>query len=298
MFDGRGPAAYVQYLTRPGLGTALGPVPLTAYVSTRARSPNAAALGDLLTRLVSSFRDSSLDALGDARHVRAFSPRRWTGELPTRMDDPMAASLSRLGMLHDSIGGVRDPDAWRSVFSGQGMPQDVIGVMNFVARDAPMMLAACGRSHALRHYFEGGSPSLSGLRQMVADEVFGLDCLGLVGTYLAWCGAESRYQRLSQAQYESVLGWRRLGNLTEVEDRCVLLWLNTGTHHIAIIDRVVSREDGSVYIDLCQSSRGGPQVNTGVRLTRSAGPYFKVHGGDPPSPVSGDEILVIKRPQW
>lgn len=298
MFDGRGPAAYVQYLTRPGLNTVLGPVPLSAYVSTRTRSPTAAALGDLLTRVASAYRDSSLDALGDARHARAFSPRCWTGELPTRMDDPMAASLSRLGMLHASISSPRDPEAWRSVFSGQGMPQDIIAVMNFVATQAPLMLAACSRSHVLRHYFEGGNPTLGGLRQMVADEMFGHDCLGLVGTYLVWCGVEARYPRLSQAQYETVLGWERVTSLAQVDDRCVLLWLTTSVNHIAIIDRVTARNGDSLTIDLCQSSRGGPQVNVGATLRAASTPYFSLRGGTPAAPVVGAEILVVKRPQW
>jgi hypothetical protein len=303
-FDGRGPAEYVDFLTNPGLNTCVGPVPLTAYVSTHGRSPNAEALKDLFHDILDSFSNSSLDETPGTRRRRPteFVPRGWDGSIPSGVGDPLAAGLNRLERMRTSI-GTHGITAWRSVFTGQGLPQDIVEVMNFVVQQSDLMRAMTGAGHSLRRYFADGTPTRATLVQMVADEIFGMDCLGFVGTYLAWCGVRADYHRITVAQYATSPGVSQCEPVTSIdgiEARCILLWPNSATQHIAIIDRVNSRSGDSLDIDLCQSSQGGPQTNHNVTLSRvGRSGLVSISGGNPElPPVPRRDITVVKRRSW
>lgn len=300
-FNGRTPAEYVAFLTDPGLQTCVGSVPLRAYVSTRARSPRAAALGQLLTATLGSFANSALDETPGTRRARraAFAPRGWSGSVPTGQGDPLSAGLNRLERVHDGV-AAHGRTAWRSVFSGQGLPQDIVEVMNFTVQQGDLMQAMTGSGHVLREYFSDGAPNLATLRRMVDDEVFGMDCLGFVGTYLVWCGVRSSYPRMSVSQYaeSGISGCAPINSLDGVEARCFLLWAALDTQHIAIIDQVVERRGSGLLINLCQSSRGGPQTNVGVTLTHNGGGMFSISGGSPALPVAGGRIQVVRLSHW
>ncbi len=301
-FDGRSPRQYVEFLLTPGLSTCVGAVPLNAYVSVHGRSPNAESMRDLLNNAIGYFSDSRIDETPGARRRRPtdFAPRGWDGAIPTGSGDPRAAGLNRLERMRDEI-STHGATAWRSVFSGQAVWTDVVQVMNFLVEQADLMRAITGGGHAFRRYFADGPPTQATLRQMVADEIFGMDCLGFIGTYLVWCGVRSSYHRISVEQYANagISSCELVSDIAQISERSILLWRPDGNpyQHIAIIDRVNDRTSRHLNIDICQSSRGGPQLNTNVTLTKVRSGIFSL-GCESPLPVPGTHINVVNRRSW
>lgn len=278
-FLGLTPAEYVRYLTSPGLPTAVGSVPITSYVSTGGRSPQAYAVFDFFNRL---------------------------------LREPATSNTDGLRNLYDQIinsGGSPRTSNWRRVFTGQGTADNLLAVLNYVANNQEMLATATPRGGDLspfRRFFPSRASDhqgQSGLRAMVENEIWGLDCLGFVGSYLVWCGLLPRYPEYNQQQYLSNLSFDQVSHVVEIETRCVVIWPSTSTEHIAIIDEVTEREGNTAIVNLCQSSRGGPQTNIGVRLTvnsaRAPGPRrFSIRGGTPEIPVAGTNVILGRRDRW
>ena len=121
-----------------------------------------------------------------------------------------------------------------------------------------------GRTPLARHM-----SSFNPLQAMVDDRMFGLDCIGFVGRYLEASGARG-YHGMYPRNYLSVFPPVR--DIREVDDLCILVWVSGS--HIAIIDRVVERHPNRLVVDICQSSGGGPQLNTRATLTRLGSASF------------------------
>jgi hypothetical protein len=294
------PSRYVDELCNPGLDTSAGPVALSAYVSGRLRSPLAAAVLQQLDRQMDGGEPSSdhAGALADLRALRQ--------------------------QVRGGSGEVRESN-WRRVFTGQGLPVNLVAVWEFVLshrsflESLPPLRAAAdgrGRDRAPRDYtwaawFARGHA----VRAMVADGVFGHDCLGFVGTYLCRAGIESGYPERSVAQYATQAGLIPVTALDEVRPLSLLLWPGAAgdTQHIALIDRVhgfVEGEHGQrrLRVDLCQSSVGGPQCNRRVLIAAAGGEgvhsgrttlpgYRIVEGGTPVAPVRGP-FALMRHPDW
>jgi hypothetical protein len=313
-FNGRTPAQYVEHLISPGIPTVAGPVPLAAYVSTSAtRFARANAVLGFFNQFLSGFSNSTADyTIDPARRGRPARPYPGARQfaVPIVPEGPVADGLNELEQMYQRIvsrGGPERPSNWRRVFSGQGTVDSVSEVMDFIVEHRDMLRAvvARGGTSPFAPYLDG--PPQAALRGMVADRIFGLDCLGFVGTYLVYCGVEARYPECTQEQYLDRLGFRPVDSLDEIDARCVVVWLDgVATRHIGIIDSVTARSPQRISVDLCQSSAGGPQTNRGVRLERTPefytgalGPYrkFRITGGVPGLPVAG-LVEVGKRARW
>lgn len=290
-FNGRTPAAYVDFLVNQGIPTNAGPVCITSYVSTGSRSPLAVQVYMYFNQVLTTVRYSS------ARRSEARGIQELHRRIVTR--------------------GGRDTH-WRRVFTGQGIVEDLADVMNYIL-DHQDFLREDPRSP-----LAGYLTSIHGaqaLRRMAREEIFGLDCLGFTGSYLVWCGVEPHYPEHSQPGYISGLGFRPVSSLAEVDARCVALWLtppasgeaspdaaadadrDTRGHaglHCGYVNDVTARDAAGITITFCQSSRGGPQTNLGVRLTL-AGPddggrtQFRISGGAPSLPVTGLVVIGKRR---
>jgi hypothetical protein len=286
------PSAFVARLIQPGLATRSRPVALARYVSSGQHNPLAAAVHAQLNQLMSgqlAAPDGQSAALADLRQLR---------------QDVLAAP-----------GAARDT-AWRRVFTGHGVPAHLVAVWNFILSHRSLLQALPG-FHESREpdsaavdvswstWFATGDP----IRAMVADAVFGYDCLGYVGNYLYAAGLEPAFPERSVAQYTWMMGLRPVTSLTELHALAFLLWPGGAGHtqHIAIVDRVhllTHNERGRdrVLVDICQSSSGGPQCNQRVMLAPTSGrvhvhgqslpAYRIVDGGSPSAPVRGTFTLM------
>lgn len=315
-FNGRTPAEYVEFLTQTGIQTHAGLVPITSYVSTGGRSPHAAAVLGFFNQLLNRFSDSSVDYTIDSprRRPRAY-PGAGSFREPITPHSTVADGLNALEQVRERVrgrGGERASN-WRRVFTGQGTVENIQDVMNFIVDNQEMLMSVAPIRSAGRTPFSTyltGSPSLEqglmALRRMVTDEIFGLDCLGFTGSYLVWCGMVERYPEWDQSQYVTQLQFEPVASVAEFDARCVVLWLETGTKHIAYIDTVNGRDPSGATVTICQSSEGGPQTNTGVRLVPLGSRYtqpgisalrFNITGGSPPLPVTGP-VIIGKRARW
>ncbi|KPF69300.1 hypothetical protein IP84_05265 [beta proteobacterium AAP99] len=303
------PSEYVDYLTVQGLRTSRGPVQLNTYVSTsRTRFPLAYQANHFFQTLASGFTDSELDLTPSGGRTHAWSSTRAARLFPVNMANARIEALRALEVVRAQIiAGAGRTSEWRHVFTGQGRPDDIIAVMNLMVAHPALLAGAPGSGDdSLGHFLDRGELTAAGLNQMVQEHVFGLDCLGFVGTYLEWIGAVPRVPESEVANYARHQRMTEFTNLSEITPRTVLLWDATvddrghdRVQHIAIVDRVQSAGEREAVVDICQSSRGGPQTNRGVRLVPAAGGGFAMRGhGDPPAPVSRNINRLAKHPRW
>jgi hypothetical protein len=320
-FDGRRPSEFVTYLLDPGLVTSAGHVPLQAYVSGASRSPRAAAALACLNSLMAGFSNSDADLTLDegVRRPRTYRGSRYFRDpLP---GTPAEFALNELEALQRQVRDrVGSGSGWRRVFTGQGVPESITDVMNFIVEHASTLAhLRMGRegTSVFAQYFlnEDGTlitpdQSRDALLRMVDDEIFGYDCIGFVGNYLRWCGLFENYPEYDIPQYARLLRFNPISSLTQIEERCVLLWLeDIGTRHIAIVDRVESSSASSARVTICQSSGIGPQTNEHVSLSPmsdrcglgdeplNGAACFRLSGGTPRCPVTG-KIVIGKRAAW
>ena len=150
------------------------------------------------------------------------------------------------------------------VFSGQGLMEDIIAVMSVVNTYQAQFKAV----PALAKYFK----EQDFLQSMANDACFGLDCIGFVGTYLVESGLEGSYIGRRPRDYTSAFPPVR--SLDDVTDYSVVMLTNG--MHIQMIDTVNERSDGRIVVDLCQSTKGGPQTNFGVTIRSGGGDFLPV----------------------
>ena len=182
---------------------------------------------------------------------------------PAQNRDALSGALRRITVgkpEHDFVHGGR----CRRVFSGQGMPEDIIAVWAIVVRYESEFRAVA----ALAPFFAQANY----LQAMADASCIGMDCIGFVGTYLASAGVTPGYQGRRPLDYSAQ--FRLVTNLDGVHANSVVLLTNG--MHIQIIDRITARHPNSVTVDLCQSTSGGPQTNHGVTISVAAGNYLPV----------------------
>jgi hypothetical protein len=198
---------------------------------------------------------------------------------------------------------------------GQGTPASFVGIWNFMIRNRDKMKYLDMKVYHRRQrhdpdtklekqagnvydlYFKGRSDR-DAIQKMVADRIFGIDCIGFVGNFLIWSGEWSKYHSVGIDQYASKSCKIEVSETAEIKVLDFLIW----NGHIALIDYVRYLESNKVmYVDICQSSSGGPQRNEWVRLERlsSKGPggrrQFKIGGGG--IPVDGI-VYIQRREGW
>ncbi|MGE7469641.1 hypothetical protein ACQKLX_09375 [Bosea sp. NPDC003192] len=157
------------------------------------------------------------------------------------------------------------PDAWlveqpgfNRVFSGQGSLADfalVMGIVNFNRDEIK-------KDKDFAPYFA----NKDFLQEMADDGVFGIDCIGFTGNYMVEAKLHASYKGLLPIDYSST--FRPVKSLGAIQKYGVVM-LTNGLHIQFIND--VRHRNGYVLLDLCQSSTGGPQLNTDVRLSQPSG---------------------------
>lgn len=175
----------------------------------------------------------------------------------------LSANLHRIAREHNETEVTSRPGFAR-LFTGQGSRENFIAAMSLIVR----YQADFQRVHALQAYFT----HTDFLQAMVDDGCFGLDCVGFVGNYLVDSGLENSYPSRRPLDYCSV--FHPVRSLAEVTDTSVVMLTNG--QHIQMIDEVTDRNPGSITVDLCQSSSGGPQCNIGVTIRAGGGDYLPV----------------------
>ena len=156
------------------------------------------------------------------------------------------------------------PD-YQRVFTGQGLPMDIAVVMSLVNE----YREAIAKNGDFKAYFQ----KQDFLQAMADDGVFGVDCIGFVGNYMVESTLEPKYVGRRPLDFASV--FKPVKSLDQVRPNSVVM-LTNGLH-IQMIDQV-QEKDGKLLINLCQSTKGGPQVNVGVTLSQpySGGSYLPV----------------------
>jgi hypothetical protein len=185
----------------------------------------------------------------------------------------MFGGNSKAGILHSELLRIvkGKPEAARAqggnferVFSGQGLRDDIIFVMSVVNTYQAQFKAV----PQLAKYFK----EQDFLQAMADDAVFGLDCIGFVGTYLVDSGLEASYVGRRPLDYAAV--FPPVKSLDDIKD-CSVVMLTNGLH-IQMIDSVNERKDGRIVVDLCQSTKGGPQTNFSVTIRSGGGDFLPV----------------------
>lgn len=262
------PADLVDALLNPGLLTNSGPVPLSQYMSGSDENGG---------------NDSAKSLLVPIRFLT---------------DGPGTSGPT----LNQTVG----PVEYDVALKGQGSTESIVKIMNFIVKNKDKIKnltielahrekptdgsnnypkVVDWRGKVGDRYFTGSD--LDTLKKMVADKIFGYDCVGFVANYLIAAGVWTNYQPYEIYQWPRVFP-TRITSYADVSSLCILIW---GRVHIAIIDSWVGEDDAnkSVTVNVCQSSTGGPQINKGVELTESSG-KFRISTsspGKPPMPVGG-----------
>lgn len=175
----------------------------------------------------------------------------------------LAASVTRTAKSHNELSTINTPGFSR-VFTGQGSIDNFITAMQLINRYKGEFKAV----PALAKYFK----EEDFLQAMIDDKCFGLDCIGFVGTYLVEAALEPGYVGRRPLDYAAV--FTPVKTLDQITDYSVVM-LTNGLH-VQMIDTVNERGNGWVEVDLCQSSKGGPQTNMGVRIRSGGGDYLPV----------------------
>lgn len=162
-----------------------------------------------------------------------------------------------------------DAFEYERIWTGQGKPDHIATVMKFIV-DYGDDLKKIKNTINFIDYYKAISP----LQAMVHDKLFGLDCIGYVGRYLERSGMLTAYPGIYPRQYLDIFDPVR--SIAEIEGLCIVVWANGA--HIAIIDQVEKPTDdrGRLFATICQSSSGGPQLNTQVEFTQGGGDVLDI----------------------
>jgi hypothetical protein len=148
------------------------------------------------------------------------------------------------------------PD-WDLMWKGQGYAIDFVSVMEAIweSRDS------LKKYKNLERYLTADSIQ-DFLDKLNQDNIVGWDCIGFVYQYLYTVGVVEKYYGYSALGY---LGeFKPVASLDEIQPLCVCPWKNNS--HIVIIDKVVTRTDNSVTVNICQSS-GKVKISSNVVIT-------------------------------
>ena len=187
--------------------------------------------------------------------------------------------------------------------TGQGYPNDIMLFMTHIADNIDKVRAL----PELKNKSYIRDPNLSTediLNKMVAQKVFGLDCIGFISQYLVYTGIWDAYKTYYPKDYTRE--FTPIRTLSEIERLCLVIWDN---YHIGIINNVQSLDtnSGLCVVDICQSSSlktgaTGPQTNIGVSLRKSSSASYLGHQkfdivgrGTPAMPVSSP-VYICKMP--
>lgn len=234
------PYHFVNHLTDPGLPCAAGRVKLNSYLSATNENGGADSAKSLIGNLREKVRDG--------------------GNGPT---------------LQALYGNKLD-----RVWMGQGHPDVIAGVWDFICRNKQQMgqvhvdlyarrakgaadtkvFVKGGNVHEL--FFEGRSDAAA-LQAMVAARCFGLDCIGFAGQFLVYAHHWDQYIGWVPSQWPEKICTVPVNKASEIRPLDILVW----SGHVALVDWIwKTLDEREVRIDVCQSSSRGPECNSFVDL--------------------------------
>ena len=175
----------------------------------------------------------------------------------------LSAALYRIAKANNETSVTSRPGFDR-VFTGQGSRGNFVAAMSLIDQYSDDFKAV----PKLTKYFA----QADFLQAMIDDKCFGLDCIGFVGTYLVDAGLEASYVGRRPLDYAAI--FKPVKDLSQVNPNSIVM-LTNGLH-IQMIDTVNERGNGFIKVDLCQSSKGGPQCNVDVTIRSGGGNYLPV----------------------
>lgn len=156
-------------------------------------------------------------------------------------------------------------NGYARVFTGQGDPDGFSNVMSLVVelREELMKTKALSEPLKKENY----------LQELCDKGVFGMDCIGFVGTYMSESGLEPSYQGGRPLDYAAK--FPPVKDVDEIERYSVVM--KADGQHIQIITDYEIQSNGTLKVDLCQSAGArGPHRNVGVLLRPGGGNYLPV----------------------
>jgi len=165
-------------------------------------------------------------------------------------------------------------DGYGRVFTGQGDPDGFINVMGLVVEMREELAKTKALAEALK------KPNY--LQELCDRGVFGMDCIGFVGTYMSESCLEPSYPGGRPLDYAAK--FPLVKDVDEIEQYSVVM--KADGQHIQMLTDYEVQANGTLKVDLCQSaswggaydsSKGyGPQSNRGVLLRPGGGSYLPV----------------------
>ena len=231
----RTPNDFVNHLINPGLNAIPGRIPLKQYVCLSKKNGGNAEIDALLSAL-------------RAKALRDKSTRETIDEY---------VGATELNLL------------WK----GQGRPQSFIDVMDFLVDNKDQMQGVQGTLGKVYSKYFAQTEDATALKKMVADHYFGIDCIGFVANYLRFCGLWNEYKPYEIDQWDRVFT-KRVNTIDDIEHLSLMVWPGS---HVALVHIAWADDLGPLKckVDICQSSKGGPQTNRGIYLTDSRSPTVK-----------------------
>jgi len=178
--------------------------------------------------------------------------------------------MKKIAEGKSQIALMKDPEFHR-VFEGQGSIDNTIKAMTVINQ----LQDEFKKEVSLAKYFQ--EPNF--LQAMIDEKgkgkkLFGLDCIGFVGTYLVESGVLPFYPSLYPIDYTNF--FQPIKSFNELKDDQPAVVMKTDGQHIQIIDSVVERHANTIRVALCQSSSGGPQVNHPTTIVSGGGDYLDI----------------------
>lgn len=155
--------------------------------------------------------------------------------------------------------GAFGPGRYERVWSGQGEIVDFETILGAVNSNKEKFAS----DPFFKRYFVG--PNF--LQAMLDDGCLGIDCIGFVGTYLDFACINRGYYASVPMDYCTAFPF--VQSFTQIGALSVVVHCNGA--HIQIINSIERVSNDNLVVTLCQSSKGGPQINRGVSLRKGTG---------------------------
>ena len=163
-----------------------------------------------------------------------------------------------------AVKGQFKADDYARIWSGQGQIVDFETILGAVNANQEKFKTDPG--------FKGYFAKTDFLQAMLDDGCLGIDCIGFVGTFLDFAGINRGYYASVPMDYSNAFPF--VQSFAEIRPLSVVVHCS-GTH-IQIINSIEQTHADRLVVTLCQRSKGGPQINTGVTLRRGTGAVLDV----------------------
>jgi hypothetical protein len=165
--------------------------------------------------------------------------------------------------IDETVGATEINLLWK----GQGHWRAFIDFMDFLTENKEQLKGVSGVLGKVYETYFVKDDDATALKRMVTDHYFGIDCIGFVANYLRYVRLWREYLPYEIDQWDRVFT-QKVNTIEDIEHLNLMVWPGS---HVALVDVAWADDLGpkKCKIDMCQSSKGGPQINKGVYLTDS-----------------------------